>query len=104
MLATSRRLVTHAPLDAAARAQLGAWMAASVTGDDMLRAGLPAGWREGNKTGSGQWHARNIVSVITPPGRKPIWVAAYLFAAKSSLAERSRHFPGLGRAIAESLG
>ena len=103
MLATSRQLATRGPLDAGHRATLSGWMADSVTGDAMLRAGLPDGWREGNKTGSGEWHARNIVSVITPPGRKPIWVAAYLFAARSSLADRSRHFPALGRAIAESL-
>jgi beta-lactamase class A len=103
MLATCRQLVTRGPLDAAHRARLAGWMAASETGNDMLRAALPAGWTEANKTGSGAWHARNIVSTITPPGRKPIWVAAYLFAAKSSLAERSRHFPVLGRAIVESL-
>lgn len=104
MLATSRALATRGPLDAAHRAVLRGWMAASVTGDAMLRAGLPDGWREANKTGSGEWHARGIVSAITPPGRRPIWVAAYLFAARSTLAERSRHFPALGRAIAESLG
>jgi beta-lactamase class A len=103
MLATSRRLATAGPLDAAGRATLFGWMGASVTADSMIRPALPAGWREGNKTGSGEWHARNIVSVITPPGRAPIWVAAYLYSAKATLAERSRHFPLLGRAIVESL-
>ena len=104
MLATSRRLATAGPLDAAGRAMLLGWMAASVTADTMIRPALPAGWREANKTGSGEWHARNIVSVITPPGRAPIWVAAYLYSAKATLAERSRHFPPLGRALVESLG
>jgi beta-lactamase class A len=103
MLSTCRRLATQGPLDAGGQAQLRGWMAASVTADTMFRPALPPGWREGNKTGSGSWHARNIVSVITPPGARPIWVAAYLFAAKSTLAERSRHFPHLGRAIIESL-
>lgn len=103
MLATCRRLVTGQVLSPDNRARLAGWMAASRTADTMIRAGLPAGWREANKTGSGEDHARNIVSIITPPGRPPIWLAAYLFAARSSLAERNRHFPAIGRAIAESL-
>ena len=103
MLATSRALVTGRILSASARAQLWAWMQASQTANTMIRAALPPGWAEANKTGAGSWRARNIVSVITPPGRKPIWVAAYLFAAKSELAERNRQFVPLGRAIVESL-
>ena len=104
MLATCRRLITAGPLNAANRAQLLAWMAASRTADTMIRAALPPGWLEANKTGAGSWHARNIVSIITPPNRPPIWLATYLFAAKSQLEERNRQFVPLGRAIVESLG
>lgn len=104
MLATCRALVEGRILSPAARAQVLAWMAASQTAETMIRAALPPGWGEANKTGSGSWHARNIVSIITPPGRKPIWLAAYLFAAKSELAERNRHFVPLGRAIVDSVG
>lgn len=104
MLATSRAVVAGRILSAPARAQLLAWMQASKTADTMIRAALPPGWTEANKTGSGSWRARNIVSIITPPGRSPVWVAAYLFAAKSELAERNRQFVPLGRAIVESLG
>ena len=103
MLATCRRLVEGRILSPAARAQLFAWMAASRTADTMIRAALPPGWKEANKTGAGSWQARNIVSVITPPGRKPIWLAAYLFAAKSELEERNRQFVPLGRAIVDSV-
>lgn len=103
MLATSRTLVAGRTLSAPARAQLWTWMQASKTADTMIRAALPPGWTEANKTGAGSWRARNIVSVITPPGRKPVWVAAYLFASKSELAERNRQFVTLGRAIVESL-
>ncbi|OYQ28272.1 hypothetical protein CHU93_09150 [Sandarakinorhabdus cyanobacteriorum] len=103
MLATSRALVEGRILSPAARARLFGWMQASRTADTMIRAALPPGWAEANKTGAGSWRARNIVSHITPPGRRPIWVAAYLFAARSELAERNRHFVPLGRAIVESL-
>ena len=104
MLATSRALVEGRILSAPARARLFAWMAGSSTANTMIRPELPPGWSEANKTGSGSWHARNIVSVITPPGRKPIWLAAYLYAAKSEAEERNRQFGPLGRAIVESLG
>lgn len=104
MLATARALVEGRALSPAARARLLGWMQASRTADTMIRAALPPGWQEANKTGAGSWRARNIVSRITPPGRQPIWVAAYLFAAKSDLAERNRQFVPLGRAIVESLG
>ncbi|MCM0033460.1 class A beta-lactamase [Sandarakinorhabdus limnophila] len=103
MLATSRALVEGRILSPAARKTLFGWMQASKTADTMIRAALPPGWQEANKTGAGSWRARNIVSVITPPGRKPIWVAAYLFAGKSELAERNRQFVPLGRAIVESV-
>lgn len=103
MLATSRALVEGRILSPAARRKLFGWMQASKTADTMIRAALPPGWQEANKTGAGSWRARNIVSVITPPGRKPIWVAAYLFAARSELAERNRQFVPLGRAIVESV-
>jgi beta-lactamase class A len=103
MLSTCRRLLTGAPLSTANRKDLMGWMVASRTADTMIRAGLPAGWKEANKTGAGEFRARNIVSVITPPGRQPIWVAAYLLAAKSTLAERNKHFVPLGKAIAQSL-
>ena len=104
MLATSRALVEGRILSPAARRMLFGWMQASKTADTMIRPALPPGWQEANKTGAGSWRARNIVSVITPPGRRPIWVAAYLFAAKSELAERNRQFVPLGRAIVESVG
>ena len=104
MLATSRALVEGHILSPVARKTLFGWMQASRTADTMIRAALPPGWQEANKTGAGSWRARNIVSVMTPPGRNPIWVAAYLFAAKSELAERNRQFVPLGRAIVESVG
>ena len=104
MLATSRALVEGRILSPVARKTLYGWMQASKTADTMIRAALPPSWQEANKTGAGSWRARNIVSVITPPGRKPIWVAAYLFAGKSELAERNRQFVPLGRAIVESVG
>jgi beta-lactamase class A len=52
MLATLRALTLGPVLSPASRQQLVAWLVANQTGDKRLRAGLPAGWKVGDKTGS----------------------------------------------------
>lgn len=104
MLATTERLLLGKVLAPAARAELIGWMTASQTGATMLRPALPARWTEAHKTGAGSDRARNIVSLITPPNRPPILVAAYLFARESTLEARNAPFPALGRAIVAALG
>jgi beta-lactamase class A len=47
----------------------------TVTGDALIRAGVPAGWRVGDKTGSAAYGTRNDVAVIRPPGRSPVLLA-----------------------------
>jgi beta-lactamase class A len=68
-------------LDAAAAARLIGWMEATQTGAKRLRAGLPAGWRAGDKTGTGLHPAMpdriNDIALVWPPGRPPGLVAAF---------------------------
>ncbi|MDU0288342.1 class A beta-lactamase [Saccharothrix longispora] len=40
----------------------------NTTGDDLIRAGLPADWVVGDKTGSGGYGTRNDIAVAWPPG------------------------------------
>ncbi|QNN53220.1 class A beta-lactamase [Nocardioides mesophilus] len=47
----------------------------TTTGDALIRAGVPQGWRVGDKTGSAAYGTRNDVAVIRPPGRGPILLA-----------------------------
>ncbi|MDG5487563.1 class A beta-lactamase [Sphingomonas sp. BGYR3] len=77
---TKQLLTGGEVLSAASRQRLIGWMVASQTGLKRLRAGLPANWVVGDKTGTsgrGQW---NDVAIATPPGRKPIIIASYLDA------------------------
>lgn len=64
-----------------ARATLRQWMMETETGAKRLRAGLPAHWPAGDKTGTGgaagQAPKVNDVAWIEPPGRAPLVVAAY---------------------------
>ncbi len=104
MLGTVERLLFGNRLSEASRRQLTSWMEASETGNAMLRAGLPAGWREGNKTGSGSLGIRNLISLVTPPGRAPLLVTIFLTCAERDSAAREKHFPPLAREIARSIG
>lgn len=47
-------------------------MRGNTTGGPYIRAGVPAGWKVGDKTGSGGYGTRNDIAVVTPPGRAPI--------------------------------
>lgn len=40
-------------------------------------AGVPAGWRVGDKTGTGFQGERNDIAVLHPPGRAPIVLAVH---------------------------
>ena len=55
--------------------QLTKWLLANTTGANRIRAGLPAAWRLGDKTGTGKYGTTNDVGVAFPPGRAPIVIA-----------------------------
>ena len=85
MLATLRTLTLGTALSPASRQRLVGWLVANQTGDKRLRAGLPAGWKVGDKTGS--WSdagkgTTNDIAVIWPPGRAPLLITAYLTDAR----------------------
>ena len=49
----------------------------SLTGARLVRAGMPAGWRVGDKSGTASYGTRNDVAVVHPPGRAP-WVVVVM--------------------------
>jgi beta-lactamase class A len=57
------------------RAQLTGWLVGNTTGDARIRAGVPQGWRVGDKTGTGSYGTSNDVGVVWPPDRAPIVLA-----------------------------
>jgi len=84
-------------LSPAARAQLAAWLTATTTGAHRLRAGLPADWRIGDKTGTGERGSTNDVAVCWPPRRAPVVVAAYLTGCAAPMAAREAALAEAGR-------
>ncbi|WP_236552795.1 class A beta-lactamase [Sphingomonas sp. 8AM] len=80
MAATVSRIVRGDVLRPASRALLVEWMVAADTGRNRLRAGFPAGWHAGDKTGTGGGARRPIYVDLAfggPRGRAPLIVAVY---------------------------
>ena len=104
MLATLRHLLLGDRLSPASRAQLLAWMIDNRTGAKKLRAGLPASWRIGDKTGGWNDSVSNDIAVIWPPGRTaPLLVTGYIGYARADADLLSAQHANLGRAIAAAI-
>ena len=97
MAATAQKLMLGNALTEASRAQLIAWAIANKTGDKRLRAGIPEGWRVGDKTGSGDNRATNDVAIVWPPGRAPLIVSAYYTHSDASDEERNAVLAAVGQ-------
>lgn len=85
-----RELVLGDALSEASRDRLAKWMIANRTGEKRLRAGVPKGWRVGDKTGSGHDAQTHDIAVIWPPDRGPIVVTAYYAGSPAPDTERER--------------
>jgi beta-lactamase class A len=100
MAATLRRLLLGDALSAAGREQLVRWMAATSTGANRLRAGVPADWKVADKTGTGRLGTTNDVGVVWPAQGAPRVVVAYLTQSKASGEARERALADVGRSVA----
>ena len=73
------------------------WMVGNTTGDDRIRAGTPAGWIVGDRTGTGQEGETSTIAVIYPPDRQPLIMAVYLRGSPHSPAIQSETHAELAR-------
>jgi beta-lactamase class A len=87
---TVRRLALGEILSPASRTRLTGWMEACTTGRNRLRAGLPEGWRAGDKTGTSTNGASNDVAVFWPPESAPIVIACFIDAPDVTAERRDR--------------
>lgn len=100
MLRLMQTLLVGPGLSTAARQRLDAWLVTNQTGGQRLRAGIPSGWRVGDKTGSGPSGEANDVAILWPPNRAPILVTAYYTESTGSEAERNGVLAEVGRIAA----
>jgi beta-lactamase class A len=103
MLADLHTLALADALSAKSRDQLVQWLVGNKTGDTRLRAGLPAGWHAGDKTGAGDNGTANDVGIIWPPERAPVLVSVYLTGTSVTGERRNASIAAVGRAVASAL-
>ncbi|WP_300758853.1 class A beta-lactamase [Janthinobacterium sp.] len=72
-----QQLLLGNSLPAPQRQQLETWMRGNTTGDQRIRAGLPAGWSAADKTGSGAYGTVNDIGVAWPASGAPLVIAVY---------------------------
>jgi beta-lactamase class A len=88
MARTLHRLALGDGLAAPQRQQLQAWLRGCSTGATRIRAGVPAGWDVGDKTGTGAYGSTNDIGVVWPPAGAPIVVAIYTTQRRESADSR----------------
>jgi beta-lactamase class A len=94
MATTVAKFLSGDLLTEPSRDRLIEWMIATKTGDKRIRAGLPATWRAGDKTGtftSAKTTNINDVAIAWPPGKAAIVVAAYFESGSLSAEMRDRN-------------
>jgi beta-lactamase class A len=104
MTGTLRKLLFGTVLSAPSRAQLAAWLVMNKTGDTRLRAGFPATWLTGDKTGTNGDKAGNAndVAVAWTPDRGAVVVTAFCEIPGISGDERNAVIAEIGRIAAEA--
>nr|WP_298095621.1 BKC/GPC family carbapenem-hydrolyzing class A beta-lactamase [uncultured Shinella sp.] len=102
MTETLRKLIFTDVLSPRSKAQLAAWLVMNKTGDTRLRAGFPADWMTGDKTGTNGDKAGNAndVAVAWSPNRGAIVVSAFVEMPGISGDERNALIAEIGRIAA----
>ncbi|MFG2140918.1 class A beta-lactamase [Streptomyces sp. NPDC048650] len=70
-----RRFVLGDVLPEGRRRLLTSWLRGNTTGAPYIRAGVPSGWKVGDKTGNGGYGTRNDIAIVWPTSGSPIVVA-----------------------------
>ncbi|MEU6057892.1 class A beta-lactamase [Streptomyces sp. NPDC047097] len=92
-------------LGASERKLLTGWLLRNTTGDRTIRAGVPADWKVGDKTGTGSHHgARDDIAVIWPPGRAPLVVAIMSYRQDKDAEPDDRLIAEAASVVADELG
>jgi len=103
MLRLMRFLLFGERLSRESRVRLASWMARSSTGRTRLRAGVPQGWRSGDKTGTGANGAHNDIGFALPPSASPILLASFISGGDAPEAVRNEIHATVARLITTGI-
>lgn len=101
MAQTLRKLVLGDALPPPQRTQFTHWLLGNTTGAARIRAGVPAGWAVGDKTGTGAHGAASDIGVVWPPGRAPLVVVVYTWREAADAKAREDVIAQATRVVVE---
>lgn len=104
MAGNLQRLVLGDALAPDQREQLRAWLCGNTTGAARIKAGVPADWKIGDKTGSGHYGSASDVAVLWPPQRAPVIVAIYTTQHDQGAKARNDVIAAAARIVVDWLG
>nr|BFD96172.1 class A beta-lactamase Bla1 [Kitasatospora sp. Xyl93] len=105
LAADLRRYVLGDALAEGRRALLTDWLVGNTTGGPYVRAGVPADWRIGDKTGAAGYGTRNDVAVAWPSGgRSPIVIAVLSDRGKADATSDDALIAEATKAVVGALG
>jgi beta-lactamase class A len=96
-------IFTQDTLSMVSRALLIDWMAASRTGLDRVRAGIPKSWNPGDKSGTSSNSAVNDIVIAYPPERRPIFIAVYMSESLLPIERLNAAQAQIGAVITEEM-
>jgi beta-lactamase class A len=103
MVGSMQKVLVSEVLAPQSRQQLIAWMQQSTTGLNRLRAGVPADWRPGDKTGNGRNGAANNLLVAWPPGRSAMIAAVYMSESVQPVSALDQAHAEIGGLLAAAV-
>jgi beta-lactamase class A len=103
MVSNLKLLLLGGRLSKDSQDQLESWLAANTTGAKRIRAGLPAAWRTGDKSGTGENGAASDIAIVRPPGGAPILIAIYLVGSSADADQLNDAIARTASLIAQSL-
>jgi len=98
-----QRLALGDALGTAQREQLKDWLLGNTTSTERFLAGVPAGWKVGDKTGSGSYGSTNDVGVLWPPAGAPVVLSVYLTFPQKDAKGRSDVIASATRIVVAAL-
>jgi beta-lactamase class A len=104
MASSLQRLAFGDALEPRLQLQLRVWLQGNTTGATRIRAGVPADWQVGDKTGTGDYGTANDIGLLWPPRRAPVVVAIYTTQAVKDSKARNDVIASAARIIVDWLG
>lgn len=104
MSSSLQQLTLGDVLAPAKREQLCLWLRGNTTGAARIKAGIPASWIIGDKTGGGRYGTANDIAVLWPPQRSPVIAAIYTTRREETATPRNELIAAAARVVVDWLG